>query len=146
MASLSLPPCTQYTAAMRRSFGRWWLWSAVALLLVGLLSATALYISFGLSHRDRVTMSHIGRLKLGMKESEVRRILGEEPAPIPCSNDSRWKQVDPSWSAEEWQGKCLGVRVLFDSNGGLRDWTAVITDGKFEWTDRVVNWLDWMGF
>src|SRR2546422_10894626 len=77
LASLSLPPCTQYTAAMRLSFRRWWLWSAVALLLVGLLSATVLYISFGLSHRDRVTMSHIGRLKLGMKEAEVRRILGE---------------------------------------------------------------------
>jgi hypothetical protein len=131
---------------MRPSFRRWWLWSAVALLLVGLLSAAVFYISFGLSHRDRVTLSHIGRLKLGMKESEVRRILGEEPALIPCPNESRWKQVDASWSAEEWKGKCIGVRILFDSNGRLRDWTAFITDGKVEWTDRVVNCLDRMGF
>ena len=117
----------------------------MALLLAGLLGAAVCYISFGLSHRDRVTMSHIGRLKVGMKESEVRRILGEEPTLILCADDSRWKQVDSSWSGEEWQGKCLRVRVLFDANGRLRDWTAFITDGKFEWTDRVVNWMDWMG-
>jgi hypothetical protein len=129
---------------MRLSFRRWWFWSAAALLLV---SAAVLYISFGLSHRDRVTMGHVGKLKLGMKESEVRRILGEEPALIPCSNESRWKQVDPSWSAQEWNGKCMGIRILFDSNGRLCDWTAfIIPDGKFEWTDRVVNWIDWMGF
>jgi hypothetical protein len=128
---------------MRFSVRRWWLWSAVALLLV---SAAIFYISFGLSHRDRVTMGHVGKLKLGMKESEVRRILGEEPNLIPCSNESRWKQVDASWSAEEWNGKCMGIRILFDSNGRLRDWTAfIIPDGKFEWTDRVVNWMDWMG-
>ena len=131
---------------MRLSFRRWWLRSAVALLLAGLFSAAVCYISFGLSHRDRVTMSHIGRLKLGMKESEARRILGAEPTLIPRSNESRWKQVDPSWSAEEWKGKNLGVRVLFDSNGRLRDCTAFVTDGKFEWTDRVLNWMDWMGF
>jgi hypothetical protein len=128
---------------MRLPSRRWWLWSAVAFLLAGLLSTALFSISFGLSNRDRVTMSHIGRLKLGMQQSEVRRILGDNSTPIPCADG--WKEADPSWSASEWKGKCLGVRILFDSNGRLRDWTAFITDGKFEWTDRVVNWMDWMG-
>jgi hypothetical protein len=69
---------------------------AVALLLAGLLSAAVFYVAFGLAHRDRVTMSHLGRLKLGMQESEVRRILGQEPTVIPSSDEARWKQVDPS--------------------------------------------------
>lgn len=131
---------------MSPSFRRWRLWSAVALLLVGLLGTAVLYISFGLSHRDRVTMSHIGKLKLGMEESKVRRILGEERTRIPCADEPRWKQVDSSWSAEEWKGKGIEIRILFDSDGRLRDWTARVTGGKFEWTDRVVNWMDWVGF
>jgi hypothetical protein len=131
---------------MRPSLRRWLLWLAVALLVVGLLGGSVLYISFGLSHRDRVTMSHIGKLKLGMEESTVRQILGEERTAVPCADDPRWQQVDPSWSAEEWQGKCIKIRILFDSDGRLRDWTARVTGGKFEWTDRVVNWLDWVGF
>jgi hypothetical protein len=130
---------------MRLSFHRWWLWSAVALLLVSLLGAAVLYISFGLSHRDRVSMSHIGRLKLGMEEPDVRRILGEAPNLLSCSDEPRWKKLDPSWSAEEWSGKCIRIRILFNSDGRLCDWTAFAT-GQFEWTDRVVNWMDWMGF
>jgi hypothetical protein len=35
---------------------RWWLWSAAALLL---LSAAVLYVSFGLSHRNRVTIGDL---------------------------------------------------------------------------------------
>jgi hypothetical protein len=131
---------------MRRYLGRWWFWSAVTLLLLGLLGGAALYIGFGLSNRDRVTMSHIGRLKLGMDEVQVRRILGEEPIVILCSNETRWKRVDPSWSAKEWQGKSIAISILFDSDGRLRDWTAHVTSGKLDWTDRVVNWLDWVGF
>jgi hypothetical protein len=87
------------------------------LLLVGLLSLAALAISFGLSHRDRVTMSRIGRLKLGMDASTVRRILGEERTRIPCADETRWQQVSGSWSAEEWRGKCLKIRSLVDSDG-----------------------------
>jgi hypothetical protein len=117
-----------------------------ALLLVGLLTAAVFSISFGLSHRDRVTMSHLGRLKLGMPESSVRRILGDEPALFPCADEPRWQQAAPAWSAEEWEGKCMKIRILFDGEGQLRDWTAQVTGGKFEWTDRVVNWIDWMGF
>jgi hypothetical protein len=135
-----------YTSAMRRCSRRWLLWLAVASLLVGLLGAAVLSILFGLSHRDRVTMSHIGRLKLGMDESKVRRILGEERTRIPCADEPRWQQVEPSWSAEEWKGKCIVFRALFDSDQRLRDWSARLTPGKFEWTDRVANWIDWMGF
>ena len=116
------------------------------MLLLGLLGAAVLYISFALSHRDRATMGHLGKLKLGMEKSQVRQILGEERTPIPCADVQRWTQADPSWSAEEWKGKCLNIKILFDSDGRLRDWTAGVTEGKFEWTDRVVNWLDWMGF
>jgi hypothetical protein len=131
---------------MGLSFRRWWLWSAGALLLVGLLAAAVLYVSFGLAHRDRVTMGHLARLKLGMKESEVRRILGENPTRIPCSTEARSQQVEPSWLAEEWKGKYQNFRALFDSDGRLCDWMALINGGKFEWTDRVVNWIDSMGF
>jgi hypothetical protein len=131
---------------MRRSTRRWLLWSAVAFPLLGSLSAAALSISFGLSHRDRVTMSHLGRLKLGMKESEVTHILGEMRTPFPCADEPGWDQVDPSWSAEEWKGKYLKIRILFDSDGRLRYWIAGVTGEKFEWTDRLVNWIDWLGF
>jgi hypothetical protein len=68
---------------------------------LGLLSAAVLSIAFGISHRDRVTLPHIGRLKLGMKEAEVRRILGETPTVIPCADEPRWQDVESSWSAEE---------------------------------------------
>src|SRR5262249_9418958 len=68
---------------MRLFVRRWWLWSAVALLL---LSAAVLYVSFRLSHRDRrVTMDHLGKLKLGMHESNVREILGSDVIRIPCA-------------------------------------------------------------
>jgi hypothetical protein len=130
---------------MRILSRRWWFGSAVALLLAGLLTAAGLYISFGLSHRDRVTMSHLAKLKLGMLESDVRQILGEDPAQISCARESRWNQVDPSWSAEEWKGRSMEVRILFDGNGRMRDWTATAT-GKFDWRDRVLNWIDWIGF
>jgi len=131
---------------MRLSIRRWRLWSAVLLILVSLLTAAVLYISFGLSHRDRVTMGHLGKLKLGMEKSQVRQILGEEATPILCTEEPRWSHVDPAWSAEEWKGKINEIRILFDSDGRLRDWTAHVTGKKFEWTDRVVNWLDWAGF
>jgi hypothetical protein len=124
---------------------RWLLWSAVALLLMGLLGAV-LSISFGLSHRDRVTTSRIGRLQVGMKEAEVRRILGEIPTVIPCADEPRWQQADSSWSAEEWKGKTIALRALFDADGRLREWSARLTQGNFEWTDRVANWIDWLGF
>jgi hypothetical protein len=132
--------------AMRPPSRRWLQWSILASLLVGLLGAGVLSIAFGLSHRDRVTLPHIGRLKLGMREAEVRRILGETLTVIPCADEPRWQQVDSSWSAEEWKGKTIVFRALFDSHRRLRDWSAGLTQGKFEWTDRVVNWIDWMGF
>src|SRR5262249_36718088 len=100
---------------MRLSTRRRWLWSVAALLLVGLLIAVVFSISFGFSHRDRVTMSHIGRLKLGMPESKVRRILGDACPVFPCADEPRWQQVEPSWSAEEWEGKCMKIRILFDA-------------------------------
>jgi hypothetical protein len=81
-----------------------------------------------------------------MDESKVRRILGEDATRIPCVEEPRWKQVDPSWFAEEWKGKYQDIRILFDSDGRLRDWTARVNGGKFEWTDRVVESLDWAGF
>jgi hypothetical protein len=130
---------------MRPPSRRWLLWSAVALLLAGLLGAAVLSIAFGISHRDRVTMIDIRRLKLGMDESSVRRILGEERTPISCAEVTSW-EVDPSWSAEEWKGQCITFRALFDSDRRLRAWSAArLTPGKSEWTDRVVDWLDWLG-
>src|SRR5262249_43208997 len=106
---LALASSGRYTTAMRRASRRWWLWSAVAVLPTAFCS-----ISFCLPPRDRVTMGHLGKLKLGMEESQVRRILGQEPTPIPCADTPPWKQVDPSWSAQEWTGKYMRIRILFD--------------------------------
>jgi hypothetical protein len=114
-------------------------------LLLALFSAALVCTVIALSQRDRVTMSNIARLKTGARESEVRKILKGEARQIPCADESRWQGADPGWFAEEWKGRSIELRLLFDSDGRLRDWTASAT-GRFELTDRISNWIDWLGF
>jgi hypothetical protein len=127
---------------MRLSCRRWWLWSAVTLVM---LIAAAVYLSWSLSHRERVTDGNLAKLKLGMRESEVRKILGDEGVRIPCASETRWRRAaNASWYAEEWKGRTVEIRILFDSEDQLRDWTATAT-GKFEFSDRLLKWLNWLG-
>jgi hypothetical protein len=94
---------------------------------------------YALSHRDRLTMNNLARLKPGMREVDVRRLLGE-PSPIRWADEPRW-QLDAPWSAEEWNGRTMSIRVLFNPEGRLSDWTATATGEPLRWHDRLVGWL-----
>jgi hypothetical protein len=87
-------------------------------------------------------MNQVAKLKLGMEKSEVKSLLGE-PKPIPLSVEPRWSGKE-RYSAQEWNGKSIGIRILFDADGRLCDWTAFITGTRGpELPDRL---LDWIGF
>jgi hypothetical protein len=109
-----------------------------------MLIAAAVYLSWSLSHRQRVTDGNLAKLKLGMNEADVRKILGDERVRIPRASETRWQQAEASWYAEEWKGRTVEIRILFDSEDQLRDWTATAT-GKFEFSDRLLKWLNWLG-
>jgi hypothetical protein len=60
---------------MRLLSRRWWLWSAVALLLAGLMGA-ALVLLFP---HSRITKANFKQIRHGMTAAEVRAILGRPP-------------------------------------------------------------------